>query len=125
MGRVRSAFQTGRRACPHPRPTALERHLALVLEVFGQPHRGHATLAELALDRVAVGHGGDQAFGEGVAHGRMVPCGHRASNETVDPAIATLSNGVTEDVTSVAIWTSSPRYIQIQLRRGHEALGGW
>ncbi len=39
----------------------LERHLALVLEVLGQVHRGHAALAQLALDAVAVGQGGGEA----------------------------------------------------------------
>ena len=32
----------------------LERHLAVVLQVLGQVHGGHAALAELALDQVAV-----------------------------------------------------------------------
>jgi hypothetical protein len=32
----------------------LERHLAMVLEVFGQVHRRHAASPELALDEVAV-----------------------------------------------------------------------
>ena len=31
----------------------LERHRAIVLEVAGEEHRGHAAAAELALDRVA------------------------------------------------------------------------
>jgi hypothetical protein len=35
----------------------LERHLAVVPEVVGQVDRGHAALAERALDRVAVGEG--------------------------------------------------------------------
>ena len=39
----------------------LERHLAVVLEVLGQVHRGHAPLAELPLDAVAVGQGGNEA----------------------------------------------------------------
>ena len=33
----------------------LHRHLAVVLEIFGEIHRGHPALAELALDAVAVG----------------------------------------------------------------------
>ncbi len=33
----------------------LERHLAVVLQVLGEVHGGHATLAEFALDAVAVG----------------------------------------------------------------------
>ena len=34
------------------------RDLAMVLEVFGQVHRGHAALAQLPLDAVAVGERG-------------------------------------------------------------------
>ena len=41
----------------------LDRDLAIVLEVFGQIHGGHAALPERALDAVAVGQGGDQAVG--------------------------------------------------------------
>ena len=40
----------------------LERDLAVVLEVLGEVHRGHAALAELTLDAVAVGQGGDEAW---------------------------------------------------------------
>ena len=36
-------------------PQHLERHLAVVLQVLGQVHRGHAARAELPLDAVAVG----------------------------------------------------------------------
>ena len=39
----------------------LERDLAVVLQVLGQVHRGHAALAELALDAVAAGQGGGEA----------------------------------------------------------------
>ena len=35
----------------------LHRHLAVVLQVLGEVDRGHAALAELALDAVAVGEG--------------------------------------------------------------------
>ena len=45
----------------------LERHLALVLEVLGQVDGGHAALAELPLDPVAVGEGGGEAV-ECAAH---------------------------------------------------------
>ena len=44
----------------------LERHLAVVLEVLGQVDGGHAPLAQLPLDAVAVGEGGDQSVGGGV-----------------------------------------------------------
>ena len=44
----------------------LERDLAVVLEVLGQVDGGHAARAELALDAVAVGEGGDQSVGGGV-----------------------------------------------------------
>ena len=47
-------------------PEDLERHLAVVLEVGGEVDRGHAALAEHALDAVAVGQGGRQAGGNGV-----------------------------------------------------------
>ncbi len=40
----------------------LDRDLALVLEVLGEVDGGHAALAELALDRVAVGQGGPEPF---------------------------------------------------------------
>src|SRR6185437_246528 len=36
----------------------LHRHLAVVLEVFGEVDGRHSALAELALDAVAVGEGG-------------------------------------------------------------------
>jgi hypothetical protein len=35
----------------------LEGHLAVVLEIFGEIHRGHAALAQLALCRVAAREG--------------------------------------------------------------------
>ena len=47
----------------------LERDLPLVPEVFGQVDRGHAALAELALDAVAALEGRVQA-GDGIGHGR-------------------------------------------------------
>ena len=40
----------------------LDRDLAIVLEVVGEIDRGHAALAELPLDAVAVGKCGCQAF---------------------------------------------------------------
>ena len=45
----------------------LERDLAIVLEVLRQVHGGHATLAELALEEIAVGEGQLQAF-PGILH---------------------------------------------------------
>ena len=48
----------------------LDRHLAVVLEVLGQIHGGHAALAQLPLDAVAVGErGGESVKG----------CGHFAA----------------------------------------------
>ena len=49
------------------RPQHLDRDLAIVLEVLGQIDGGHAALAELPLDAVAVGEGGGEA-GPGVGH---------------------------------------------------------
>ena len=46
-------------------PQHLDRDLAVVLEVLGEVHRGHAAGAELALDAVAVGEGGREV-GPGV-----------------------------------------------------------
>ena len=48
-------------------PEHLDRHPAIVLEVLGQVDGGHAALAELALEAVAVGEGVGQAAG-GMAH---------------------------------------------------------
>ena len=48
-------------------PQHLDRHLAVVLQVVGQIDRGHAALAELALEPVAVGEGGGEA-GRDFAH---------------------------------------------------------
>ena len=45
----------------------LHRHLAVVLEVLGQVHRGHAADAEFAFDAVAVGQRRDKP-GKGVGH---------------------------------------------------------
>ena len=50
----------------------LERHLAVVLEVLRQVHRGHAALAEFPLDAVAVGEGGGEA-GKRVGHPTSSP----------------------------------------------------
>ena len=49
------------------RPQHLDRHAAVVLDVLGQVDGGHAALAELALEAVAVGEGFGQA-GEGTRH---------------------------------------------------------
>ena len=40
----------------------LERDRPVVLQVVGQPDRGHAAAAELALERIAVGQGGLEPF---------------------------------------------------------------
>ena len=48
-------------------PQHLDCHLAVVLEVLGQVHGGHAALAELALEAVAVRQGFGQA-GKDVGH---------------------------------------------------------
>ena len=45
---------------------------ALVLEVLGQVHRGHATNTDLPLDGVAVGEGGFEAV-EKVWHCVLAP----------------------------------------------------
>ena len=47
----------------------LERHLALVLQIVRQVHRGHAALTELALDGVAAFQGCVQAR-DGIGLGR-------------------------------------------------------
>ena len=41
----------------------LERDLAIVLQILGQVHGGHAALPELALDAVAVGQGRGETIG--------------------------------------------------------------
>jgi hypothetical protein len=46
----------------------LDGDLALVLEVLGEVDGGHPALAELALEPVAVGEAGAQAFGDGRRH---------------------------------------------------------
>ena len=45
-------------------PQHLDRDLAVVLEVLGEIDGGHAALAELALDAVAVGEGGAKPRGD-------------------------------------------------------------
>jgi hypothetical protein len=40
----------------------LDRHEAVVPQVAGEIHRGHAAVTELALDRVAAGQGGFEVF---------------------------------------------------------------
>ncbi len=47
-------------------PQHLDGDLAVVLDVLGQVHGGHAALAELALEAVAVGQGLGQAGKRGV-----------------------------------------------------------
>ena len=39
------------------RPQYLDGHLAVVLEVLGEIHRGHAARTEFALDGIAIGEG--------------------------------------------------------------------
>jgi len=50
------------------RPQDFERYLAVVLDILGQVHRGHATGAEFALDGIALGEGAGQTFRD-VGHG--------------------------------------------------------
>jgi hypothetical protein len=42
-------------------PQDLDRDLSAVLEILGEVHGRHATLAELPLDRIAVGEGGGES----------------------------------------------------------------
>ena len=53
-------------------PEHLERHLAVVAHVVGEVDRGHAALAHLALEAVAVGEGGAQVR-ERLGHGVYAP----------------------------------------------------
>ena len=46
------------------RSQELDRDLAGVLEVLGEIHRGHAALAQLPLEAVAVGEGGSEVRGD-------------------------------------------------------------
>jgi hypothetical protein len=52
-------------------PEHLDRDLAVVLQVVGEVHRGHATRAQLAVEAVAVGEGGGERGGY-VAHARRL-----------------------------------------------------
>ena len=54
------------------RPKHLDGDLAVVLEVVGEVHGGHAAGAELALDPVAVGHGEGEPV-DGVGHDGQWP----------------------------------------------------
>ena len=47
-------------------PEHLYRHLAVVSQVLGQIHRGHAPLVQLPHEAVAVGQGGGQAIDRSV-----------------------------------------------------------
>ena len=49
------------------RPQHLDRHLAVVFDVLGEVHRGHAAGTNLPLDDVAVGEGGFESV-EDVCH---------------------------------------------------------
>ena len=51
----------------------LDGDLAVVLEVVGEVDGGHAALAELALEAVAVGEGGGEA-GDGIGHADLISC---------------------------------------------------
>jgi hypothetical protein len=54
----------------------LDRHLAVVPEVFGQVHRGHAALAQLPLEAVAVGEACPEALKtHGETPGQASPTG--------------------------------------------------
>ena len=57
-------------------PEDLDRHLAMVLEVFGEIDRGHAARTQLFLDGVAVGEGGLETI-EKVRHCVFGPAGKR------------------------------------------------
>jgi hypothetical protein len=48
----------GTQRCGQLGPEHLDGHLAAMLQVVGQVDGGHATSAELALDRVSAGKGG-------------------------------------------------------------------
>jgi hypothetical protein len=50
----------------------LERHLAVVLQVLGEVHGGHAALAQLALDAVAVRQGPGETI-SGLGHVPSTP----------------------------------------------------
>ena len=60
----------------------LDGDLAVVLQVFGEVDRGHAALAQLALEAVAVAERGTEA-GDGVGHAYFFPGGHRPGVEHV------------------------------------------
>ena len=60
----------GTEGSPQLRPQHLDRDFAIVLKVLRQIHRGHAALAQLALDQVAVA----QSVGEA-----RVDCGHNTA----------------------------------------------
>jgi hypothetical protein len=50
-------------------PQHLHRHPAVVLEITGEIHRGHAAAADLSLDGISLGQGGLQSV-YGARHGR-------------------------------------------------------
>ena len=49
-------------------PENLHGHPPVVLQVLGEVHRGHAALAQLPLDAVALGEGSREAIWEGTVH---------------------------------------------------------
>ncbi len=57
----------------------LERHLAVVLEIFGQIDHSHAAAADLAFDGVTVDEGCLQAGKQVCAHGCSTPVSTRYS----------------------------------------------
>ena len=60
----------------------LERHRALVPEVVGQKHCGHAAPAQLAFEPVAVGQGGSEAGEEELGQGGPSGEGRRGKYST-------------------------------------------
>jgi hypothetical protein len=51
----------------------LERDRAVVPEIVGEKHRGHAPAAELALDAVVVGQGGLKSVDSGIGQLEVLP----------------------------------------------------
>ncbi len=64
------------------RPQHLERDLAVVLQVLGEVDSGHAAVAKLPLDGVAVGEGGAQALSR--VHRANLSCLNNAMNRGSD-----------------------------------------
>ena len=63
----------------------LDRHLAVVLEVFGEVDRGHAAGTDFVLDGIAVRKGSFQSF-DGIRH-RSIRCDFRYDHARFRPRI--------------------------------------